>query len=237
MKIRKKEDGNLSIISNLDKKQFEKILKTTKKLLKEAEYKSDVEKLEHTFCINTINMPTIKCKGFVCRTEDMKELISLDMDVIRLDLCIADIEQIIHRHNLSPFYLFTTDEAIDKDTKEVYGNYLAISLQKHFFAEANQIKLETHTDVATVIVARDYKHKSACIRISCKGNRPRPSFKCIVGDVNKSYKQEISSPHLKMLEQLYPTLPKIKYLNKDKCKRLELCTYLTGNVGGVKNGK
>ncbi len=81
-------------------------------------------------------MPTIECKGFVCRTEDMQEIISLDYDCIRLDLCILELEQLIYRHNLTPFILLTTDETIDKETKEVYGNYLAVSLQKHFFGRS-----------------------------------------------------------------------------------------------------
>lgn len=231
MRIADKEDDNQKIVLEFDKKGFKEFLRTIKIIGRDIEAKTNVNKHSHIVAINTILKPNMKVKGWCSRCRDLKHVTFLDYDNTLFWLVKEELELLIKKHNLSPFYVFTTHEEVKNDG-ETTGNYMAICLTKKPFFEVIELQRGTHTDVAHRIVAMSYAYKTHVLRLSGKGNKGRPKFKCVVGDLNKEHTQEISNAHLEGLNQLYPKLPSIKYKEKDeyKVKDLWLTQYMTGST-------
>ena len=72
---------------------------------------------------------------------------------------------------------------------------------------------QLHCDAAYKNIPLIYRFKTWVLRLGAKGNKPKPKFKEIIGDLNKSYNVGVSEAHLKALENIYPEIPKINYTN------------------------
>lgn len=228
LRINEKENNNLRIVCDLDKKNFDLFLKDIKKLAKKYEYKSNPNKLKHILVVNSISRANMECKGWSARTKDLLEVGFFDYDNILEWIMLEECRLLIKKHNLPPFYIFSTKEEIDNNGDK-FGNYMAICLQKLPFFDWAQIKRETHTDEAHRIVAQNYRFFTSVLRLGPKGKKGNPKFKCVIGDLEQSYNQPISKPHLETLHNLYPEIPKIKYTNKDKFNEVYTCVYHTGS--------
>jgi hypothetical protein len=91
-----------------------------------------------------------------------------------------------------------------------------------------EIQAETTCDQAHKNLPMIYRFRSHILRNLSKGKKGRPKFKCVIGDINKKYEQNISSAHLNFLYKL-GDIPKIKYLNQDGYKTLWLSEYSTAS--------
>lgn len=217
MDIRTKENEGLNITIKLDKKHYSKLISEIKKIGKEYEYKSDVKDLGYSILINCQRTPYMKVKGWSSRVIDksgrISEVIFMDFDNTLFRLVETELKYLIDKYNLTPFYIFTTEEQKDNNG-EIYGNYIAICLTKKTFREVIYIQNESHCDQAFKKIPTLYRFKTWCLRIGEKGKKEAPRFKCVVGDMGRPYNQEISNGHLSVLQSLY-NLPDVNYLNKD----------------------
>ena len=228
MKVRQKEGKGFHITINLDKKNHSEFVNELKLLGQKYESNSNVNKLDYSIVIHTQRNPFMSVKGWADRCEDFKFVIFSDWDDILFWQVKVQLEMLMERYNLSPFYVFET--ASDKDCSgEEYGNYIAISLTKRKFSEVFNILGDTTCDQAHRGLPAIYRFKSRILRLSGKGNKPAPKFKCVVGALNEEYSQEISSAHLKLLKEIYPEIPDIKYTNPDKLTKVWLSEYKTAS--------
>jgi len=230
MEIKKKELGE-NILVNLDYKNYKEFLFKVKKLAKEHEYKSNVKKLNYAVVYNGRKRPDMNVKGWTSRVINkngsIKEVIFIDYDEILWRLVESELKYVQEQFNLSPFYVFKTCEYIDKNG-EITGNYLACSLTKKNFREICHILEQTHCDISYKVVPRSYRYKCWVERLSTKGKRPAPEFKCCVGNIKKKYNQDVSQAHLETIQGVFK-MPKIKYTNLDGNHEIFLTEYKTAS--------
>lgn len=228
MRITNKEDNQWKLNINLDRESYQIFFKEVKKLAKELEYASDADNLNYSIVLNLVKLPDMETGGWSNRCEDFKFVLFLDFDNILWWQVKTQLEFLIERFNLPPFYVFETESALDVNNDE-YGNYNIFCPIKLRFFETFNLQNETTCDIAHKNLPKSYRFKSAILRNKSKGDKPPPKFKCIIGDTNKEYSQPVSSAHLKFIEAAYPEIPKIKYLNKDGLEKLWLSNYKTGS--------
>jgi hypothetical protein len=222
MDIRKKEDNGFNININLDKKNYINLISDLKKLGKKYEANSNENKLKYSIYSSCRKKPYMNVKGWSSRVVDKNgrttHVTFVDYDNILFRLVLDEITYITEKYNLPPWYVFSTQETKD-DNGEIYGNYLLYNFKKCTFKEVIDIQDKLSCDQAFKKIALLYRFKCWCARLSGKGKRSAPKFKCIIGDVNKEYNQEISNSHLEALNAIYPeTIGLIKYKNKDSGK-------------------
>ena len=226
------DDKGLRITCFTDKRNYNDFLNDIKKLGKKYEYNSDVDKLTHAVIFYGQRVPYIDTKGWTSRVitkEGIHHVLFLDYDEILYDLMVEELEYVCQKHNMSPFYVFTTYEKKDSNGR-FYGNYMAISLTKKRFGEIVNIQNELHCDSAYKKIALIYRFKCWVLRLSSKGDKPRPKFKGIIGHNGGYYIEDVSRAHLELLKKLYPEIPYIKYTNLDNNKKIYLSKYKTASL-------
>jgi len=228
MRISDKENNQVQINLNLDRKNYTRFIKEVEILGKRLESTSSLKNLKYTIVVNGIKIPDMPTGGWSNRCEDFKFVIFLDFDNSLWWQVKTQLEFLIERFNLSPFYVFETESHIDCNGEE-YGNYNCVSLTKKRFFEVFEVQNETTCDIAHKRIPKIYRFKSHILRNLAKGEKGRPKFKCIVGDVKNKYNQDTSSAHLDFLHKAYDNIPKIKYSNLDKGEKLWLSSYKTGS--------
>jgi hypothetical protein len=228
MRFTKKENNYYKVMLNLDKKHYLEFINKVKEIGKELEHKSSINKLDYSIVMNGIKVPDMQTGGWSNRCEDFKFVIFLDFDNTLWWQVKTQLEFLMERFNLSPFYVFETESKIDCNGEE-YGGYNCVCITKKKFAEIFEIQSETTCDQAHKNLPMVYRFRSHILRNKPKGKKGSPKFKCIVGDVKKQYAQDISSAHLKFLYQLGKDIPKIKYINPDNYKTLWLSDYCTAS--------
>lgn len=218
MDIRKKEAEGINISAKLDKKNYKSFIEDLKKLGKKYETKSNVNKLDYSILSNCQKLPYMPVKGWCSRVVDknhkVSEVIFIDYDNILYRLIEDELTYLMAEYNLSPFYLFTSEESKDCNG-EIYGNYMAVCLTKKTFREVIQLQNELHCDQAYKKIPLIYRFKTWVLRLGAKGKKGRPVFKEVIGDLSKNYNQDCSQAHLEALDSLYEGIPKIKYKNLD----------------------
>jgi len=227
MKIKDKENNQIKINLNLDRKRYYEFCKKVQKLGKELEHKSSIKNLKYSVVLNGVKMPDMATGGWANRCEDFKFVIFLDFDNTLWWQVKTQLEFLMERFDLSPFYVFQTESHIDCNGEE-YGNYNCACLTKKRFFEVFEIQNETTCDQAHKNLPKIYRFKSHILRNKPKGEKGRPEFKCIIGE-DKEYEQPISSAHLDFITKMYDNVPKIKYKNPDGFKTLWLSTYKTAS--------
>lgn len=229
IKIEKKECDYRKIILSLDKKQYLKFIDDILPLCQIAEKNSNPKNLKYTLMLNGIKTPDMLTGGWANRCEDFKFVLFLDFDNHAWWQVQVQLEMLTERFNLSPFYVFQTENLNKKDFQgDEYGSYNCVCLTKQRFTDIFKIQDETTCDQAHKHLPRVYHFHSSILRQKSKGSKKSPTFRCVVGDLNKTYDQPISSAHLKFLENVYP-VPKIKYSNPDGFESLWLADYSTSS--------
>jgi hypothetical protein len=228
MRISDKEYNQVKLNINLDRKNYFKFIRNVEKLGKKLEYNSSLKNLKYTVVVNGIKIPDMPTGGWSNRCEDFKFVIFLDFDNTLWWQVKTQLEFLIEKFNLSPFYVFETESKKDVNGDE-YGSYNCVNLTKKRFFEVFEIQNETTCDIAHKNLPKIYRFKSHILRNLPKGSKGRPKFKCVVGDIKKRYPQPISSAHLNFLHKLGKNIPKVKYSNTDGYKNLWLSNYKTGS--------
>lgn len=228
MKISDKENNQLKLNLNFDRKNYFKFIKEVQRLSKELEYNSSTNNLRYSVVVNGVKIPDMPTGGWSNRCEDFKFVIFLDFDNTLWWQVKTQLEFLMERFDLSPFYVFETESNLDVN-KEEYGNYNCVCLTKKRFYEVFEIQNETTCDIAHKNLPKIYRFKSHILRNHPKGSKGRPKFKCVVGNINKIYNQPVSSAHLNFLYELGENIPKIKYSNEDNYKSLWLSDYKTAS--------
>jgi len=226
MDIRKKENRGTNLTFKLDFKQYRKFISEMKNLGKEFEHKSDVNRLNYSILANCQKVPYMNVKGWSSRVVDPNgrttHVTFVDYDNILFRLVLDEISYLTEKYNLPPWIVLKTFEDIDNNG-EVFGNYLLFNLKKCTFKEVIDMQDKLSCDQAFKKIPLLYRFKCWCARLSKKGKRNAPEFKCIIGDIKKSYNQEISNGHLEGLNAIFPeTKGLIKYKNKDKGKMKDI---------------
>jgi hypothetical protein len=236
MEIKNHSNSNITINLRVDKTNHDWFLKELKKIGKEAEYKSNANRLNYFISSHFQKIPYARvggiCSRVVEKSGEIFEVLFLDVDLKMRWLLESECQFLIKEYNLSPFYLFTTCEKIDKRSGLPYGNYHAISISKMYYKQILEMQSKVHTlDPAYSIIPRVFPYSTWVLRQSVKGNRSKPRFVKIIGDINKTYSQNCSNSHRLFIEGVYPEVPKIKYINLDKhlVKDLFLTDYLTAS--------
>lgn len=230
MKVRQKDIG-LNININLDNKAYKNLLKEILVLGKKYEFESNPKKLTHSIIFNAQKNPYMDVTGWCSRVvnkdHSVQEVLFVDYDHILFRLVEEELKFLMERYNLSCFYIFKTHEEKD-DNGEFFGNYLAVCLTKSTFAKIVEMQDLLHCDAAYKRIPLIYRFRTWVLRLGQKGKKGAPQFKCIVGDVNTTYDQDVSEAHLDVLKHLY-NLPEIKYSNLDGNKQLHLTKYETAS--------
>lgn len=235
MDIRKKEAEGINISIKVDKKHFNKLIADIKKLGKKYEHASNVNKLDYSLLANFQKLPYMPVKGWCSRVVDkdkrVTEVIFLDYDNILFRIVKDELAYLMKEYNLSPFYIFTSEEQTDKHGEQ-YGNYMAICLTKKTFRQVVQMQNELHCDQAYKKIPLIYRFKTWVLRLGTKGKKREPQLTGVVGDLDKEYFQDVSQAHLEALRAFYPKeLPEIKYKNLDgnDISKLFLTEYVTAS--------
>lgn len=229
MKIQNKECDYIKIVLSVDKPNYDSMIKDLKAIGQKYESQSNVDKLDYTMMFNGIKTPDMETGGYANRCEDFKFVILLDFDNHSFWQVKVQCEMLMEKYNLSPFYIFET-ENIKKDFQgDEYGSYNCVCLTKQRFIDVFKIQDDTTCDQAHKHLPKIYHFHSAILRCLPKGDKPASHFKCVIGDINKEYSQPVSSAHLKFLETIHPTMPKIKYTNPDGYTALWLSDYATSS--------
>lgn len=230
MNIKRKDIG-LNIKINLDPLNYRRFLKDIKILGKKYEYKSNPNKLDYSIVFNAQRNPFMNvfgwCSRVVNKDRSVQEVLYVDYDHILFRIVEDELNFLMVKYDMSPFYIFKTFEEKDENG-EVYGNYLAISLTKKTFKEVIEMQDLLHCDAAYKRIPLLYRFRTWVLRLGNKGKKFSPKFKCIIGNINKTYKQDVSEAHLDILKNLYK-IPKIKYSNLDGNKKLYLTKYETAS--------
>lgn len=231
MNIKLKDIG-LNIKVNLDPQNYRRFLKDIKLLGQKYESKSNVNKLDYSVVFNAQRNPFMDvfgwCSRVVNKDRSVQEVLYVDYDHILFRIVEDELNFLMAKYNLSPFYVFKTFEETD-DNGEIYGNYLAISLTKSTFAKVIEMQDLLHCDAAYKRIPLLYRFRTWVLRLGVKGKRFAPKFKCIIGDTKKTYKQDVSEAHLDILKEMY-NIPKVKYSNLDGNKELFLTKYETAST-------
>ncbi len=160
-------------------------------------------------------------KGISSFCNDGNHVLFIDYDNVPLWIVEQDFFQLQEKYSLPPAYLLCTK--LKKQDKEVFGNFHVICLVKLLPYKIFEIIKQTHADRNFVSMPLRNKYRNWILRIGKKRHKDRPKFYKIIGEtINLSY--EISSPHLKYLEEMYE-IPKIKYSNRDKSSYLFIQEY------------
>jgi hypothetical protein len=228
MKVQKRENNYIKLNINLDKKNYVKFAKEIQKLGKKYEYASK-GKLDYSVVFNGVKTPYMETGGWANRCEDFKFVIFLDFDNSLWWQVKTQLEFLMEKFDLSPFYVFETEKSRIDCNGDEYSNYNCVCLTKRRFFEIFEIQNETTCDQAHKNLPKIYRFHSHILRNLPKGKKGRPQFKCIIGDINKEYNQPISSAHLDFLYKMYPNIPRIKYTNPDGFNKLWLSNYSTGS--------
>lgn len=232
MEVRQKDNG-LEIVSHSDKKRSLIAIKKLKEILFESEVNSKKDKTDYSVRVYLQNNPSMNVKGWYSLVvEDsgrLRQVLFLDYDDIRYNFMESELKWLINQFNLTPFYILSSFENKNKNGV-VYGNYLAICIQKFDYQDIIALQKPLSIDYQYKQVARSNYYKSWCLRLGEKGEKKRPQFKCVIGDLNKKYSQEVSNSHLQMLKALYK-IPDIKYSNLDNgtLKTIRITEYVTGS--------
>lgn len=245
MDIKKHENDNVTINLKVDKKNYEKFMRWLKVAGQKAEAESDVEKLDYFISSHFQRIPYVKVGGICSRvieeSGEILEVVFLDVDNKLRWIFESECKFLMNEYNLSPFYIFTTSENIDDNSKQPYGNYHGISITKCSYKKILEMQSKVHTlDPAYSVIPKIFKYGTWVLRQSNKKDRARPKFVEIIGDINKEYNQDCSNAHRLFIEGIYQDVPKIKYTDLDnhKLEDLFLTEYRTAsNVDGEKNGK
>lgn len=228
MKITNKESNQRKLNINLDKKRYKEFFNKVTALAKELEYQSNINRLNYSIVLNAVKIPNMPTGGWSNRCEDFRFVLFLDFDNSLWWQVKTQLEFIMERFNLPPFYCFETESHIDCNNEE-YGGYNIFCPIKLRFFETFNIQNETTCDIAHKNLPKIYRFRSAILRNKSKGDKGRPKFKCIVGEINRAYDQPVSSAHLRFIEKVYPEIPKIKYTNEDNLTKLWLSDYKTAS--------
>lgn len=228
MKISDKENNQIKLNFVFSRNSYKKFIDEVENIGKELEYNSDTKDLKYTVVVNGVKIPDMPTGGWSNRCEDFKFIIFLDFDNSLFWQVKTQLEFLMERFDLSPFYVFETESHIDCNNEE-YGNYNCVCLTKKRFFETFEIQNETTCDQAHKNLPKIYRFHSAILRNKSKGKKGAPKFKCVIGDLNKEYKQLISSAHLNFITNVYKEIPKVNYINEDKLKKLWLSDYKTGS--------
>lgn len=232
MKIETKECDYIKIGLNLDKSNYDSLIQDIKLLGRKYESLSDPNNLNYTTVFNGIKTPDMQTGGYSNRCEDFKFVLFLDFDNHAFWQVKVQLEMLMEKYNLSPFYVYQTED-LNKEKKDFqgdeYGSYNCVCLTKQRFIDIFKIQDDTTCDQAHKNLPRIYHFHSAILRCLPKGDKPASVFKCVIGDINKEYSQDVSSAHLKFLETIHPTMPKIKYTNPDGFEALWLSDYSTSS--------
>lgn len=228
MKISDKENNQWKLNINLDKPNYKLFFNEVTKLAKRLEYKSKINKLNYSVVLNAVKIPDMETGGWSNRCEDFKFCLFLDFDNTLWWQVKTQLEFLIEKFNLPPFYVFETEAHIDCNNEE-YGNYNVFCPIKLKFIETFKIQDETTCDIAHKNLPKIYRFKSAILRLKSKGEKKSPKFKCIVGNITKEYSQPVSSAHLNFIKLAYPEIPDIKYNNQDNFNKLWLSDYKTAS--------
>lgn len=232
MEIQNKECDYVKIKLSLDKSNYLAMFEELKLLGQKYEARSNVKELDHTVILNGIKNPDMQTGGYANRTEDFKFILLLDFDNTQFWQVKVQLEMLMEKYNLSPFYIFQTEDlnSEKKDFQgEEYGSYNAVCLTKSRFIDTFKMQDDTTCDQAHKKIPLIYSFKSAILRCVPKGEKKASVFKCVIGDTSKEYPQDISSAHLNFLEAIHPTMPKIKYTNPDGFTSLWLSDYSTSS--------
>jgi len=239
MKLTKKQDGGISIIGNFDFKNYRLFKKEVSKIIKKYESNSNVDKSSYTISMKGMKTPYMKVCGWASRshnrkTGEIKEVLFMDMDgPILYWLVKEELRFLQKKYDLPPFYVFASSPEKKDASGKVYGEYLIINLNKNTFQEAREIQKQSHCcDPSFKYVGGSNQYRTWITRIGNKGRKKAPKFKCIIGDLDKTYSQDCSKGHLEVLQGIYPDLPKVKYSNLDKSnvKDIYFNTYLTASL-------
>lgn len=230
MRIIKTEEelNQYKINIDLDNENYKRVIKEIIRIGKKGEENSNTSKLKYHIAMRSVRIPYMKVKGWTSRCEDLQHVYFSDYDNILWWILKQELEMLIKKYDLPPFYVFTTSESVD-EFGEVYGNYLVINLAKNPFWKVCEIQSGTHADPGHKMIPRVYRFKSWVLRLGEKGKKPSPQFKEIVGKTDREYEQEISNAHLKVLETLYPEIPRIKYKNVDCFEKIFMSEYVTAS--------
>jgi len=236
MKVRKTENKGINVSCNLDKKSYQEFIKDVQLLAKKHESHSGL-KLDYVISMKGMRTPYLKVKGWCSRNHNKKtgeitEILFMDMDgPILYWLVKEELKFLMNKYNLPPFYVFVSSKEQTNTDGHVYGNYLIINLKKNTFQESRDILKHSHCcDPSFKYVGGSNIYRTWVTRLGNKGTKNAPRFKEIIGDLSKTYDQEVSNAHLNVLEGLYK-LPIVKYSNKDKStvKDIYFNTYLTAS--------
>ncbi len=228
MRISDKENSQVKINLNFSLQNYQKFINDVERLGKKYEYKSNPKNLKYSVVINGVKIPNMLTGGWSNRCQDFYFIIFLDFDNSLWWQVKTQLEFLMERFNLSPFYVFETESKLDCNNEE-YGSYNCVCLTKKRFFEVFEIQNETTCDISHKNLPKIYRFSSHILRLKPKGKKSRPQFKCIVGDININYPQKISSAHLTLMKQLYPEIPNIQYDNPDNFSKLWLSEYKTGS--------
>ena len=228
MRVVDKENKAKKVNLYFDYKNYKGFLEEIYRTGKRFEKKSNPKNLKYAVVLNSTKIPTEKVKGWASRTEDMKSVIFFDMDCQLRWLVEAQLQVVMKEFNLSCFYLFSTEISKDSNGDE-FGNFLCFCPDKKDFHEIIQIQNRTTCDESYKRLPMEYRFKTWCWRWSKKFSKGKPKFLSILGDPKKIYPNPVSSAHLDFMKKLYPKIPKLKYSNPDKLKKLWLVEYKTGS--------
>jgi hypothetical protein len=109
MKIQKKENNYYKINVTLDKKRYLEFIEEIKNIGRKFEYNSSTNKLNYNVVVNGIKIPNMRTGGWANRCEDFKFIIFLDFDNTLWWQVKTQLEFLMERFNLSPFYVFETE--------------------------------------------------------------------------------------------------------------------------------
>jgi len=167
--------------------------------------------------------------GITSRCMDLQHVIFLDYDNIEKWLIVDELKLLQHYYLLTPFYLFTTKEEISKVSGNQFGNYHAICITKLPIHMVAEIQDKTHIDWKYKGMLRVSRYKSWVLRAAPKGDKPKPTYLGLVGDL-VNLNNMVSEAHLNLLKTLYD-IDYVPYANLDGQTDTYITTYKTG-VGG-----
>lgn len=187
--------------------------------LKKGQTYTLTESAKGTF-LSIYNKPKWAC-GVSSMCADGKHVLFLDYDNVSKQVVLTDILT-LSVHCRQPFYLFSTrQEKVGDDT---VGNYHVICLEKQASGRVLELMRLTHCDSNYVTMPLRNAFRSWVLRTSKKGSRDSPKFLMVTNLVSPS---EVSTAHMRLLHQLYPSIPKLQYPNQDKSRKVYLNAYET----------
>ncbi len=165
--------------------------------------------------ITIMKIPQV-VSGFSNQTEDNKGIFVGDWDNCDLNVLEEDYELIQKLYKMPPGYLFQTKE----------NNFHIISLKKFPHSKIYEMLLNTRCDENYKTMPLRSKYKTYVIRISGKKGSKKPKFIGMIGkNINLNY--DVSEAHLKLLQKIYPKIPKINYKKLDGKKNVKIQKYET----------